>query len=249
MAPEVGLELAIDDLGREQEGPLAEGVQLVGGVRVGVRPGRRVHDDEFVGAAHEVLRDGLGRRTADHLADEVLLLGDVLEADRRQDRDARLEHFLDVLVAPGVSGAGRVVVRQPVDQAHARPALEQRVHVEDRDAVDLAQGNPLEVVDHARRVGRHVGLKGRHDDVLSPLVPPPPLVEEPERLAHPWRVPEEHLQPADARGAFPRFDVPKQRLGVPPPGRRAFSGRHRGALYVVCRPAAPLPSPSTRARS
>ena len=135
--PQVVLELAIHDVGREQQRALPEHRQLRAALGHR-RLGRRVDDDHFVGAVDEVLRHGLGFRLAEDAADELLLLGDVLEVDRRQNRDAGLEQLLDVLVALGVAAAGRVVVGEAVDQADARPAREQPPDVDDRDAADLA---------------------------------------------------------------------------------------------------------------
>ena len=77
----IRFELPIDDVGGQQQRALAELRQLL---RLDRRCplGRRVDDDDFVGAIDELLRHGLGLRLAEHAADEFLLLGDVLEVDR-----------------------------------------------------------------------------------------------------------------------------------------------------------------------
>ena len=103
-----------------------------------VRLGRRIDDDDFVGPVDELLRHGVGLRLAEDAAHEVLLLGDVLEIDRREHRDAGLEQFLDVLVALAVSAARGVVVRQTVDQADLRMTREDRGHVDDRHACHVS---------------------------------------------------------------------------------------------------------------
>ncbi len=79
--PQVVLELAIHDLGRQQERPLAQAPTSCSAVPrvVGLR--RRIDHHDFVRPVDELLRHALGRRRAGDAADERLLLGDVLQID------------------------------------------------------------------------------------------------------------------------------------------------------------------------
>ncbi len=146
------LELVIDDVRREQQGALSKLRQLLRlDPRVGLR--RRIDDDDLVGAVDEVLRDGLGPRRAEDVANEFLLLGDVLEIDRRNDGDSRFEQLLDVLASLLVSAPGGIVVRQAIDQADLRATREDRGHVDDGRSCDVHRRNVLERPQHLRDLG------------------------------------------------------------------------------------------------
>ena len=88
--PKVVFELTVHDVGREQQRALAKLRELLRpDRRVGLW--RRIDDDDFIGAVDEVLRHSLGPRPAENARHEFLLLGDVLEIDRCENRNPRLE--------------------------------------------------------------------------------------------------------------------------------------------------------------
>ncbi len=213
MPSQVLFELAIHDVGREQQGTLAE----LGGLRRfdgRARSGRRIDDDNFVGMVDEILRDRLRLGPAEDAAHEFLLLGDVLDIDRCENRDPRLEQFLDIFVTLSMPAPRGVVVRQPVDKADLRVTCDDRGHIDDRHASNVQCGNALEGSNHLSNVRRRIGLCGGHHDVLASFVPAPALVEQPERFSNPRGVTQEDLQRSPAFRPLCRLDLPEQRFRV-----------------------------------
>ena len=82
--------------------------------------GRRVDEDDLVGAVEE----GVGQRLLDadagDAADHVVEALEVLDVERRPDVDAGAEQLVDVLPALGVARSGDVGVRELVDEDQRR---------------------------------------------------------------------------------------------------------------------------------
>ena len=95
----------------------------------------------------------------------------MLDVERRDDVDARVEQLLDVLPALLVAGAGHVRVRELVDERDCGRAREDRVDVHLLEAavavLDLAARHDLEVADLLRGLRAAVGLDEPDDDVLA----------------------------------------------------------------------------------
>ena len=93
----------------------------------------------------------------------------MLHVHRRVDVDAGVEQLLDVLPALGVARAGRVGVRELVDDDQAGLARERGVEVEllELDAAigDAAAGQDLEALEEGCRLLASVRLDEPDDDV------------------------------------------------------------------------------------
>ena len=105
----------------------------------------------------------LAHAHAGQLGHAVVERLEVLDVDRGEHVDARVEHVLDVLVALAVLEAGRVGVGQLVDQAElGGPAKDGgQVHLVDRGAavLDLAAGQALEALGLRLGLGSRVRLE------------------------------------------------------------------------------------------
>ena len=80
MQSKVLFELSVHNIGREQQGTLAELRELLC-LAGRIRLRRRVDDDDFIRPVDEILGDRVDVFLADHAPDELALLGDVLEID------------------------------------------------------------------------------------------------------------------------------------------------------------------------
>lgn len=142
-------ERKVDLIGEPQQGDLAQGgqvpfaevvaqrgIDVLRRVDVAVRetPLQRLRGDvdelDLVGAPYDVVGHGLALHHAGDLLDDVVEGLEVLDVDRGQDVDARVEQFLDVLPAFGVPAARHVGVGELVDQGDRRPAGQHGVEVE-----------------------------------------------------------------------------------------------------------------------
>ena len=81
---------------------------------------RDVDQLDLVGGANDLVGHLLLLLDAGDLGDDVVEALQVLDVDRRDDRDARVEQLLDVLPAFGVPAAGGVGVGELVDEDHLR---------------------------------------------------------------------------------------------------------------------------------
>src|SRR4029079_124152 len=94
---------------------------------------------------------------------------DMLDVQRRVDRDARAEQLLDVLPAPRMARARRVRVRELRADRKARPPFERAIEVELLDAraaiVDRAARQKLETLEPRGGLGAAVRLDEAHDDI------------------------------------------------------------------------------------
>ena len=110
-------------------------VDAVGAVHEAARDAlaqrRRAQVDELdlVGLVQQPVRERLAHLDAGQRADAAAEALEVLDVDRRPDVDAALQEEIDVVVALGPRRAGRVGVRELVDDRDARPALDQPVDV------------------------------------------------------------------------------------------------------------------------
>ena len=153
------------------------------------RLGAHVDQLDLVGRSHDLVGNGLALGDAGDALNDVVQRLEVLDVDRRDDGDARVEQLLDVLPALRVPGAGHVGVRELVDQRDLGLAREDRVDVhllEGLAAVldDLA-GHDLEAVELGDCLRPVVGLDQADDDVGSAaFLAPAALVEHGEGLAH-----------------------------------------------------------------
>src|SRR5262245_21005417 len=176
--PEVVGEGGVDALGR---------VHVAAREPVARRSGRGVPELDLGGAADDLVGDRLLLLDAGDLLDDVVQRFEVLDVERGDDRDARVEQLLDVLPALVVPRAGRVRVRELVDEGDVGPAGEHGVDVHLPDGcsavLDVFARDDLEVADLFRRLRPAVWLDVADDDVLAVAGAAPPLVEHGVRLA------------------------------------------------------------------
>src|SRR5262249_29003785 len=103
------------------------------------------------------------------------------------DVDPRVLEDLDILPALRAGGAGRVRVRQLVDEDDRRLSSKDRVgiHLFDDDAAvfDPAARDHLEAADELLRFGPAMRLDVADDQIRPAIDPAMPLFEHPERLA------------------------------------------------------------------
>ena len=98
----------------------------------------------------------------------------MLDVQRRVDIDAGGDQFLDIEIALRMTAAGRVGVRQFIDQNELRPTLEDRVEIDLGEAMavvfDLAPRNDFEVFE--QRLGLAPAMRLDHaDDQVDALAP------------------------------------------------------------------------------
>ena len=93
----------------------------------------------------------------------------MLDVERRVDVDARAEKLIDVLPALGMTRAGRVGVRQLIDQKECRSSSERCVEIEfvDRRTLDIEhqRWKLLEALEHCSGFGAAVRLQQPDHDV------------------------------------------------------------------------------------
>ena len=104
-------------------------VDLAGAQALLQRLGREVDEHDLVGLVEDPVGEGLADADAGQLEDRVVEALEVLDVDGRDDVDAGVEHLVDVLVALLVAHAGRVRVRELVDQRQLGRARDHRVDV------------------------------------------------------------------------------------------------------------------------
>jgi hypothetical protein len=100
--------------------------------------GRQVHEFHLVGAIEHLVRQRLENAHPRYLADDVVQAFEVLDIERREDVDAGVAQFLDVLPALGMARPRRVGVRELIDQQEAGMARERRIEIEFLDAHAIA---------------------------------------------------------------------------------------------------------------
>jgi hypothetical protein len=207
VAVAVGLQLVVDPAGHPQDGQLAQGAQVAGAEVVGQRGvdalgrvdvavghaapqrlGSHVDQLDLLGGPHHLVGDRLARPHAgdalDHVGDRL----EVLDVERGDHVDARVQQHLDVLEALGVAGAGDVGVGQLVHQRHLGPAGQHCVEVHLRQhrppVLDHAAGHHRQVALLLGRLDPTVRLHEADHHVGAALPAAAPLVEHGEGLAH-----------------------------------------------------------------
>ena len=167
------------------------GVDLLGGVDVAVREpapqrlGGDVDQLQLLRAADDLVGHGLPLpHTGDPLDDVVERL-QVLDVDRGDHVDARVEQVLDVLPALGVPGSGRVGVGELVDERHLGLAGEHGVEVHLVEPVRrrTARGDDLQPVEELGGLRPAVGLDQPDHDVRAALQAAARFPQHRERLA------------------------------------------------------------------
>ncbi len=83
-----------------------------------------------------------------------------------------------------VAAARRVVVCESINQADLRASLQNRLHVNDRDAFDVERGNDFKRTQKRLNFHRNFRLQSPNHHVLSTVAAPPTLVEHAERFAY-----------------------------------------------------------------
>ena len=131
--------------------------------------GRQVDEHDLVGLVEHAVGEGLADADAGELEDEVVEALEVLDVDRRDDVDARVEDLVDVLVALGVPRPRRVRVRQLVDERELGRAPDDGVHVQllepERPRARPAARHDLEALGLHGGLGPVVRLEVADDDV------------------------------------------------------------------------------------
>ena len=119
--------------------------------------------------------------------DDVVEALQVLDVDRRDHRDARVEQLLDVLPPLLVLAAGGVGVGEFVDQHHLGAAGQHRGHVEFRElaaaVVDVPRRNDLDAVEQLGGLLAAVGLHHGGHQIGAALESAVRFAEHGERLA------------------------------------------------------------------
>ena len=91
---------------------------------------RQVDQLDLVGALEHRIGHRLADDHAGDLRDEIVQALDVLDVQRRVDRDAGVQQLEDVLPPLGVARARGIGVRQLIDQDHGGAAGQRRIEVE-----------------------------------------------------------------------------------------------------------------------
>src|SRR5664279_342594 len=173
-------------------------VDLAGAQAVEQRLRREVDEHDFLGAREDGVGDRLAHPDAAQLGDVVVERFQMLDVERGEDVDARLEDLLDVLVALGVLDAGHVRVRELVDQAQLGPAGEHRrqVHLFQHGlaVAHAPAGHHRQALGEPRRLSAAVALEQSDHGVPARLQFRVALEEHAVGLAYPCSHPQEDLQ-------------------------------------------------------
>ena len=90
---------------------------------------RQVDHLDIVGAVDDRIRHRLAHPDAGDLGDDVVQAFEMLDVERGVDVDAGGQQLLDIHIALGMAAAGRVGVRELVDQHELRAALQDGVEI------------------------------------------------------------------------------------------------------------------------
>jgi hypothetical protein len=133
--------------------------------------------DQFdaVGGVEHRIRHGLAHPHMGDLRDHVVEALDVLDIDRGIDVDAVGQQFLDIEIAFRMAAAGRVGVREFIDQRDLRMARDQRVEVHLLDdlvpVLDAFARDHLKALQQRLGLDPSVGLDHADDDIDAGLDP------------------------------------------------------------------------------
>ena len=193
-------------------------IHVAAGEAVAERYRGEVDQLQLVGAANDLVGDRLPLPDAGDLLDDVVERREVLDVQRRDDVDARLQKLVHVLPALFVPGPGDVRVRKLVHQRDLGSPREGGIHVHLLER-GLAMPEPLarndlEVADLLGGLSPPVRLDEPDHHVLAVLAAPTAFVQHREGLT-------------DARGGT-EIDTElssRHRYSVPPsPSRRRARG-------------------------
>jgi len=233
----VRLHVVLDAVGGAAQGELAQGHQvalaeeiargaldLLGNVDLArFQPGdqlvgRDVHQHDLVGDVEEGVGHRLPHANARDLADHVVQALDVLDVERGPHVDPGMEQLRDILPALGMARAGRVGVRELIDQEEPRMARECRIEVElaDRAAlhVERSPGQLLEPFEQCSGVRAAVRLDETHDHVVTLVARRTRGAKHRVSLARARRGAEEDLEPPAARARLLRPDFGEKLVGI-----------------------------------
>ena len=176
---------------------------------------RQIDQFDRVGLIEHRIRHGLADADVGDLRDDVVQALDVLDVDGGVDVDAVAQQLGDVEIALGMTTAGRVGVRQFVDQRQCRLAGDQRIDVHLLEhlpaMLDQAQRDAVEAGEQRPCLGAAMGLDHADHDVHAGFQSCVRALQHLIGLADARRGADENFQPADlvvgaARGR-------EQRLG------------------------------------
>jgi hypothetical protein len=180
--------------------------------------GRDVDQLDLVGALEHGVGHGLPHHHAGDLRHHVVQALEVLDVERGVDADAGREQLVHVLPPLGVARAGRVGVRQLVDQDQRRMARERGVEVElvqRRAAVrHPSPGEHLQPVQQALGLGARVGLHHAGHDVLALSLGRPRRLQHGVGFAHAGRRAEKELEATAARARLLIHDPREEGVGI-----------------------------------
>ena len=182
----------VDLVGKPQQRDLAQRGQVAGAEVIGQRrvdPLRRVDVAVSKPAPQRFRRDvdqldlscfpddlvghGLALFDAGDLGDDVVEALQVLDIERRDHRDARVEQRFDVLPTLFVGAARNVAVRVLVDERHFRLAAQHRLDVEFGERAsavgDVVRRNDFDALDELGDLLAAVRFHDRRDDVGAAL--------------------------------------------------------------------------------
>ncbi len=173
------------------------GVHPVGRVDVAVRHAAAqrfrsyVGEFDLPGAAHHLVRHGFLLPHAGDRLHHIVEALQVLHVHRRQHVDPGLKQFVDVLPPLFVAGAGRVGVREFVDDGDRGFALQHGIDVHlgqfDPAVAEAPARQHLQPVEQRGGLGSAVVLDEANHHVRTALDPTVRLVEHRVGLADPWR--------------------------------------------------------------
>jgi hypothetical protein len=130
----------------------------------------------------------------------------MLHVQGRDDVDARRQDVLHVLVALGITAAGRVGMRQFIHQRDLRTARKERIDIHlfhlDASVLRSAHRDALQALDQARRVFAAMGFDHRDDHVDAFGLQAMGLLERLVGLAHARRIAQIYLETAAAIAAY-----------------------------------------------
>jgi hypothetical protein len=161
---------------------------------------REINHLDIVGTIEDSVRHGLAHTDLRDLRDHVVEAFDMLDVERRVDVDARRQQLLDIEIALRMAAAGRVGVRQFIDQHERGSAREDRVevHLLERTilVVDAAARQELEPFEQGARFLAAMGLDEAHHHVDAFAARGLGGAQHLERLTDAGRGAEEYLQAA-----------------------------------------------------
>ena len=180
--------------------------------------GREIDEDDLVRQIEHRIGHRLPHLRAGDLIDGVGAGFEVLDVDRSEDIDARVEQFQHVLVALRMARAGRVGVGEFIHDHERRMPEHQRIEVhflEHRAFVfDLRARQNRQPFQQRLRFLAPVGFDHADDHLRALLRLLLRRLQHRVGLPHARAQAEENLQPPTARRVALLFDRSEQRVGV-----------------------------------